>query len=170
MILKSYVRTYGTDAIIIRASNTYGEKQYPEELIPKAIIRGLLGKEVPVYGSGDQQRNWLYVKDFVNVTKSLSEEGRKGEDNISGDNVRTNLEILGAISKYVTLKLKHVGDRPGHYIAYKMKNTKITFERTPLESGIKETVEWYRSNEWWWKPLIDDPYFTKDEEWKINSV
>jgi dTDP-glucose 4,6-dehydratase len=65
--------------------------------------------------------------------------------------------------------MKHVDDRPGHDIAYKMKNTKITFERTPFESGIKETVEWYRSNEWWWKPLINDSYFTKDEEWKISS-
>ncbi len=170
MFVRAYVRTYGTDAIIIRPSNTYGERQYPEKFIPKAIIRGLLGMEIPVYGSGRQQRNWIYVGDLVGVIKRLITEGRRGEVyNVSGDNVRTNLEILDLISKYISLKIKHVEDRPGHDIAYRMKNTKIQFEKTSLEDGLKRTVEWYKSNEWWWKPLINDPYFTKDEEWKINS-
>ena len=113
----------------LNGADQYGKRQYPEKFIPKAIIRGFLGMEVPVYGSGNQQRNWIYVKDLVKVVKRLTKEGKRGEVyNISGENVKTNSEILDAISKYIPLKLKHVDDRPGHDIAYKMKNTKIQFK------------------------------------------
>lgn len=78
------------------------------------------------------------------------------------------MEVLDIISIYISLKPKHVDDRLGHDIAYKMKNTKIRVERTPFEDDIKEIVEWYRSNEGWWEAPINDLYFINDEEWKIS--
>jgi dTDP-glucose 4,6-dehydratase len=167
LFIKSYIRTYGVYSLIIRPSNAYGIRQYPEKLIPKAIIRSILNKDVPVYGNGKQMRNWIYVEDLVNVIKDLMINGKKGEIyNIAGDNMKTNIEILNMINNYIPVKIRYVNDRPGHDRIYKMRNTQLKYNITPMEDGIKNTVEWYKNNRWWWEPLIKDEYFIKDEPWK----
>ena len=169
LFIKSYIRTYDVNTLIIRPSNAYGVRQYPEKLIPKAIIRSILKMEVPVYGTGNQVRNWIYVDDLVNVIKDLMINGKKGEVySIAGNNMKTNMEILEMIGKYIDIKIKYVHDRPGHDRVYNMYNTKLNYNITPMDVGIKNTVEWYKNNRWWWEPLINDRYFSDDEPWHIK--
>jgi dTDP-glucose 4,6-dehydratase len=169
LFIKSYIRTYGVNAVIIRPSNAYGIRQYPEKLIPKAIIRSIMNLSVPVYGKGEQKRNWIYVEDLVNVIKDITFKGKKGEIyNVAGNEIKTNIEMLELINKYIPVKIEHVHDRPGHDQIYKMKNSKLNYKTTPVEDGIKNTVEWYKNNKWWWESLIKDEYFTRDEPWNIK--
>ncbi|BCU67083.1 dTDP-glucose 4,6-dehydratase [Sulfolobales archaeon HS-7] len=167
LFVKSYVRTYGINAVIIRPSNNYGPRQYPEKFIPKAIIRTLLDMEVPVYGSGNQERDWIYVEDTARMIAELALTGKGGDVyNLPGENRTTNLKILDEISSILgrKIKIKFVKDRPGHDRKYCM-TTKLKFNKTPLSEGLKKTVEWYIRNRWWWEPLISDEFFIKDEPW-----
>ena len=167
LFIKAYVRTYGVDAIIIRPSNNYGPRQYPEKFIPKTIIRTLLGLEVPIYGDGSQVRDWIYVEDTVRLIKDLMKNGKSGEIyNLPGNNHITNLELVKLIGKIMNkeVKIKFVKDRPGHDRLYSMKS-KLKYEVTPLEEGLRKTIEWYINNEWWWRGLINDRYFKLDEPW-----
>ena len=170
----SYWRTYGVPVIVARPSNNYGPYQHPEKLIPKTIIRALTGTPIPIYGSGDQVRDWLYVRDFCEAIDTLVNKGVVGEPyNIPGGNERTNLEVVKAILKILgrpeTL-IKHVEDRPGHDRRYAMRGDKIAAlgwrPRTPWGEGLRETVEWYLRNEWWWRPLTKDEFFRKDTPWR----
>ena len=174
LLAQSYHRTYGLPVIILRPSNNYGPYQFPEKLIPKTIIRALYGYSIPIYGRGDQVRDWLYVEDFARAVEMVIFKGKKGEAyNIPGFNEKTNLEVVKTILKTMNKPLsliKHVEDRPGHDRRYAMRGDKILAlgwkPKTPWEEGIRKTIEWYISNEWWWKPLLSDKYFSVETPWR----
>ena len=126
MFVLAYVRTYGVDAFIVRPSNNYGPRQFPEKLIPKSLLRMLEGKEVPIYGDGKQVRDWIYVEDTARIIASLADKGEAGRVyNIPGGQLATNIEIVNAIAEIVGVepKLKFVADRPGHDRFYRMTTT-----------------------------------------------
>jgi dTDP-glucose 4,6-dehydratase len=169
LFVKAYVRTYEINAIIIRPCNNYGPRQFPEKLIPKTIIRTLMGLEVPIYGDGKQERDWIYVEDTARIIFDIiSKANWNGEIyNLTGRQRVTNLELLKLLGEVMEkeIKIKFVSDRPGHDKRYCMK-TSLSYEVTPLKEGLKKTYEWYVKNEWWWKPLINDKFFKEDEPWK----
>jgi dTDP-glucose 4,6-dehydratase len=169
LFVKAYVRTYNVNAIIVRPSNNYGPRQFPEKFIPKAIIRTLLGLHVPVYGDGKAERDWIFVEDTARIIADLLDRAEwKGEVyNIPGKQRVTNLDLLKLLGEVMgrEVKIKFVSDRPGHDRRYCM-NTRLSYETTPLKDGLRKTYEWYLENEWWWRPLIDDKFFKEDEPWK----
>jgi dTDP-glucose 4,6-dehydratase len=170
LFVKAYVRTYKVKAIIVRPSNNFGPRQFPEKLIPKAIIRTLKGLHVPVYGDGKQERDWIYVEDTARVIADLLDKASwEGEVyNLPGNQRLTNLELLNLLSQVMgkEIKIKLVSDRPGHDRRYCMRNTKLSYQVTPLREALRKTVEWYVNNSWWWEPLINDRFFLEDEPWK----
>ena len=169
LFVKAYVRTYNVNAIIVRPSNNYGPRQFPEKFIPKAIIRTLLGLHVPVYGDGKAERDWIFVEDTARILADLLDRAEwKGEVyNIPGKQRVTNLDLLKLLGEVMgkEVKIKFVSDRPGHDRRYCM-NTRLSYETTPLKDGLRRTYKWYLENEWWWRPLIDDKFFKEDEPWK----
>ncbi len=177
LLCQAYHRTYGVKVVIARPCNNYGPYQYPEKLIPKTILRALHNKPIPIYGTGEQVRDWLYVEDFCEALQTLVEKGVPGEAyNIPGFNEKKNIEVVKAIldilGKPHTL-IKYVPDRPGHDYRYSMRGDKILAlgwkPRTPWIEGLKKTIEWYIRNEWWWKPLVSDEYFEKDTPWSATK-
>ncbi len=177
LLAQSYYRTYGLPIIILRPSNNYGPYQFPEKLIPKTIIRALHGYTIPIYGKGDQVRDWLYVEDFAKAVETVILKGRKGEAyNVPGFNEKTNLEVVKTILRIMNKPLsliKHVEDRPGHDKRYAMRGDKILSlgwkPETPWIEGIRRTINWYISNEWWWKPLLSDDYFSAETPWRRKT-
>ncbi|AAY81010.1 dTDP-glucose 4,6-dehydratase [Sulfolobus acidocaldarius] len=168
MFILAYVRTYGVDAIIIRPSNNYGPRQHIEKLIPKTIVRTLLGLEIPIYGKGDQERDWIYVEDTAKVIAQLVETGKKGEIyNVPGGQRTTNIKLVEMIGELMGRepKIKFVKDRPGHDKKYSMVSTKLSYKVTPLKEGLSKTIKWYLENEWWWRPLLNDEYFLRETSW-----
>ncbi len=174
LLCQAYWRTYGVPVIIVRPCNNYGPYQYPEKLIPKTIIRALHNRPIPIYGKGDQVRDWLYVEDFAEALDVIVRKGSRGEAyNVPGFNERRNIEVVETILKLMNKPLsliKHVEDRPGHDRRYAMKGDKIQAlgwrPRTPWIEGLRKTIEWYLHNEWWWRPLIRDEYFELDTPWR----
>ena len=174
LLCQAYYRTYHTPVRIVRPSNNYGPYQHPEKLIPKTIIRALHNMPIPVYGDGNQVRDWLYVKDFCKALDKVIEKGRNGEAyNIPGLNPKKNIEVVREILRILGKPEKliiHVPDRPGHDRVYAMKPDKILAlgwkPETPWSKGIRETIEWYKRNQWWWKPLLGDKYFKETTPWK----
>ncbi len=162
LIARSYYRTYGLDVRITRCSNNYGPNQFPEKVIPLFITNLIDGIKVPVYGNGSNVRDWLHVDDHCRGIFSVLTGGRAGEIyNIGGGTELTNLEltqkILNLMGKDESF-IEHVADRLGHDIRYSVNIDKISNELGyyPLvdwEVGIAKTVEWYRENEAWWRPL-----------------
>ncbi|MBB5255011.1 dTDP-glucose 4,6-dehydratase [Sulfurisphaera ohwakuensis] len=171
LFVRAYVRTYGIKAIIIRPSNNYGPRQFPEKLIPKVIIRTLMGEYVPIYGDGRAERDWIYVEDTARIIYDILEmaEWRGEVYNIPGGQRYSVLDVVKMISEVMgrEVKVKFVSDRPGHDRRYCM-STKLKYEVTPLREGLKRTVEWYLNNRWWWEPLIKDKFFVEDEPWKAE--
>lgn len=174
LMIKAYYRTYGINVTIVRPSNNYGPYQFPEKFIPKIIIRAVNNKPIPVYGDGSQIRDWLYVEDFCNALLTVIERGSEGEIyNIPGFNEKRNIDVVKDILKLLKKPeslIKFVEDRPGHDRRYSMKGDKIKAlgwkpKVTWLE-GLKRTINWYLSNEWWWRPLLGDDYFRKDIPWR----
>ncbi|MEM1627342.1 MAG: dTDP-glucose 4,6-dehydratase [Sulfolobaceae archaeon] len=170
LFVKAYVRTYSVEAVIVRPSNNYGPRQFPEKFIPKAILRTLMGLHVSIYGDGRQERDWIYVEDTARIIADLIEKAEwKGEVyNIPGGYRVTNLELIKLLSEVMgkEIKVKFVSDRPGHDRRYCMTNTKLSYTTTPLKEGLRRTYEWYLKNKWWWERLIDDDFFKLDEPWK----
>jgi len=145
---------------VVRPSNNYGPRQHPEKFIPKAIIRTLMGMEVPVYGDGRQRRDWIYVEDTASLIMRLVSEGEKGQVyNLPGGHVVSNLELLQILGEVMgrEVKVKFVGDRPGHDRVYSMR-TKLRYTTTPLREGLRRTVNWYLENRAWWEPLLEDRF------------
>ena len=165
MFVLSYVRTYGLHAMITRCTNNYGPYQFPEKLIPKTIIRASMNLKVPIYGTGKNVRDWIYVLDHCEAVDLVMREGEKGEIyNISSGEEKTNLEvvrtILDLMGKNESL-IEFVEDRPGHDLRYSLDSSKIREElgwkpKHSFREGIKSTVKWYLENEWWWRPLADE--------------
>ena len=162
----AYVRTFGVNASITRASNTYGPNQYPEKLVPLFVTNALDGEPLPVYGDGRQIRDWLHVEDHCAGVEFVLREGSAGEVyNVGGGNERENLEITQRILELTgadpTL-VRHVTDRPGHDRRYSLDSSKLRAlgwaPQHAFEEGLAETVEWYRDNRSWWEPIKSGEY------------
>ena len=164
----SYWATYGVDVIVTRASNNYGPNQFPEKVIPLFITNALDELPLPLYGDGLNVRDWLHVDDHCRALDLLIDRGRAGEVyNIGGGNEIANVDlthkILALVGRDSSL-ITPVADRPGHDRRYSLDTTKLRAlgwtPAVPFDSGLSATVEWYRSNEWWWRPVKEhDPAF-----------
>ncbi|PKU25441.1 dTDP-glucose 4,6-dehydratase [Telmatospirillum siberiense] len=174
-LVRAWFETYGLPTIITNCSNNYGPYHFPEKLIPLIIIRGLEGKPLPVYGSGSNIRDWLYVEDHAQALRLVVEQGEPGQSyNIGGHNERTNLQVVEAVCDLLDefspiqegprrRQITFVADRPGHDRRYAIDSAKIQRELgwTPkenFESGLRKTVRWYLDNREWWKSILDRGY------------
>ena len=162
LLIQSYITTYGCDAIITRCTNNYGPKQFPEKLIPKTIILALNGKKIPIYGTGKNIRDWIFVDDHCDAIIDVLLKGKSGESyNISAGNEIDNITIIKKILTIIGKPLENiefVEDRPGHDFRYSMESTKIRnnlgwSQNKKFEEGLKKTIEWYLENEEWWMHL-----------------
>ncbi len=166
MIAKSYFTTYGLPVIITRSSNNFGPNQYPEKLIPLFITNAIEDKELPIYGDGQQVRDWLYVVDNCSAIFAVIKRGKNGEAyNIGAGNELTNLEVTNMILS--TLKkpknlIKFVKDRPGHDRRYSIDSSKIQGlgwkPKFTFNDALKETIKWYAQNRKWWTRLKSGEY------------
>jgi dTDP-glucose 4,6-dehydratase len=162
LLCQSYFETYGLHVTITRSSNNYGPYQHPEKLIPKAIIYALLDKPIPVYGTGGNVRDWLYVEDNCRAIDAVLHKGKAGESyNIAANQELENVQVVKTILKLTGKPeslIEFVKDRPGHDLRYALCTEKIQEfwkPKTTFKKGIKTTVEWYRRNIEWWKPIIE---------------
>ncbi|MBI2842038.1 MAG: dTDP-glucose 4,6-dehydratase [Armatimonadetes bacterium] len=161
LLARSYFVTYGLPVLITRGSNTYGPYQHPEKLIPLFTTNALDDKPLPLYGDGRQVRDWLHVLDHCSGIDVVLHSGDVGEAyNVGGGNERTNIEITTLILKYLdkpTSLIKRVADRPGHDRRYSIDTIKLRGlgwkPERDFESGLRETVEWYRDNQSWWRKI-----------------
>ncbi len=167
LLVLAYHRTFGLPVSITRCSNNYGPYHFPEKLIPLMISRALADESLPVYGKGENVRDWLYVKDHCAAIDLVMREGKVGEVyNVGGHNEKSNLEvvkiILEKLGKPESL-ITYVTDRPGHDMRYAIDPTKIHNElgwlpETKFEDGIEETIEWYLNNKEWWENILSGEY------------
>ncbi|GAB6172818.1 dTDP-glucose 4,6-dehydratase [Paradesulfitobacterium aromaticivorans] len=165
--VRAAVETYGLNASITRCSNNYGPYQFPEKLIPLMIWRALEGKSLPVYGDGQNVRDWLYVEDHCRALDLVLRRGQAGEVyNIGGNNERTNIELVKTILRLLGSSeelIQFVTDRPGHDRRYAIDAGKIKRElgwepQVRFEEGIALTVKWYLEHEPWWRAIISGEY------------
>jgi dTDP-glucose 4,6-dehydratase len=168
-LAKVWQRTYGLPVVVSNCSNNYGPYHFPEKLIPLTILNALAGEPLPVYGKGENVRDWLYVEDHARALHMIVERGRVGETyNVGGRNERRNIDVVRRICDVLdslspASRPRHelitfVSDRPGHDARYAIDANKLETEigwraQENFDSGIKKTVQWYLDNEWWWQPL-----------------
>ena len=166
LIVSAFQHTYGADTLVVRASNNYGPRQYPEKLIPLAILNALHADPVPVYGDGAQVRNWLYVDDFGSAIDIALEKGLAGEVyNVGGPDELTNLDVVRRILELTGGEeslIEFVADRLGHDRRYSLSSDKVKAlgwrPEVGFAAGLERTVAWYRDNEEWWAPLRSGEY------------
>jgi dTDP-glucose 4,6-dehydratase len=166
LLVGAFRRTYGADALIVRASNNYGPRQYPEKLIPLCILNALAGDPLPVYGDGRQVRNWLWVEDFAAAIDVVLERGEPGEVyNVGGPDELANIEVVRRILELTGRDeslITYVEDRLGHDRRYSLSAEKtIALGWEPgvrFDEGIERVVRWYRENEEWWGPIRSGEY------------
>ena len=175
-LVRSWHHTYDLPVVITNCSNNYGPYHFPEKLIPLTIINGLEGIKLPVYGTGNNVRDWLYVDDHAKALVVVASAGRIGETYcIGGQSERTNLDVVKAIcelldelvpneaiGRHETL-ITFVADRPGHDLRYGIDPTRISTElgwrpRETFASGLRKTVEWYLANRTWWQRIRSGVY------------
>ncbi|EOW9272325.1 TPA: dTDP-glucose 4,6-dehydratase [Vibrio cholerae] len=177
-LVRAWLRTYGLPTIVTNCSNNYGPYHFPEKLIPLVILNALEGKDLPIYGKGDQIRDWLFVEDHARALYKVVTEGQVGETyNIGGHNEKANIEVVNTlcalleelvpnkpagVAHYADL-ITYVKDRPGHDVRYAIDASKIERElgwkpEETFESGIRKTVEWYLHNNEWWSRVLDGSY------------
>ena len=168
-LAKAWQRTYGLPVIVSNCSNNYGPYHFPEKLIPLTILNALAGLRLPIYGKGDNVRDWLYVEDHARALDLIVERGRVGETyNVGGRNERRNIEVVERICEELdrlspsnrprSELIEFVTDRPGHDARYAIDASRLEDElgwraAESFDSGIAKTVSWYLDNEWWWQPL-----------------
>ncbi|MFV0829931.1 dTDP-glucose 4,6-dehydratase [Klebsiella quasipneumoniae] len=177
-LVRAWNRTYGLPVVVTNCSNNYGPYHFPEKLIPLTILNALAGKPLPVYGNGEQIRDWLYVEDHARALYKVATEGKSGETyNIGGHNERKNIDVVRTIcailDKVVSQKpgnithfadlITFVTDRPGHDLRYAIDAAKIQHDlgwvpQETFESGIEKTVHWYLNNQTWWQRVLDGSY------------
>jgi len=165
MLCQAYQRTYGLDIIVTRCTNNFGPYQFPEKLIPKTIIRAQKNLSIPIYGSGENIRDWIYILDHCEALGLILREGKPGETyNISSGNELSTIKVVKKILEILSKpedSIAFVEDRPGHDLRYSLDSSKIRKElgwkpRHTFESALEETVEWYVKNESWWKPIATE--------------
>ena len=165
----AWQRTFGLPVVVSNCSNNYGPYHFPEKLIPLTILNALAGERLPVYGKGENVRDWLYVEDHARALDLIIERGRVGETyNVGGRNERQNIEVVRRICAVLDeltpsdrpreQLIEFVTDRPGHDARYAIDATKLETElgwqaQEDFDSGIEKTVRWYLDNDWWWRPL-----------------
>ena len=173
LLVNSYIVTYDCDCVITRCTNNYGSRQFPEKLIPKALILASQNKEVPIYGEGKNIRDWIFVDDHCEAVYKVLLKGRSGESyNISANNEVDNLTIVKKILEILDKPqdlIKSVEDRPGHDFRYSLDSSKVRSElnwseNTNFDEGLKKTVDWYLSNPAWWQNISQD--ILKHTPWK----
>jgi dTDP-glucose 4,6-dehydratase len=175
-LVRAWHETFGLPTVLSNCSNNYGPYHFPEKLIPLAILKALHGEEIPVYGRGDNVRDWLHVEDHARALHAVLTQGRPGESyNVGGDGERTNLEVVTAICALLdemrpdSPHVPHAGlitfvaDRPGHDRRYAIDASKIRRDlgwrpRHTFETGLRDTVRWYLDNDWWWRPIWSGRY------------
>jgi dTDP-glucose 4,6-dehydratase len=163
LLVNAYCITYDLEGTVTRSTNNYGPNQHPEKLVPRLITNALRGKPLPIYGSGKNVRDWIFVEDNCQAIRLVLEKGEKGQIyNIAADNERENVEIATQILQRLSLPksmIEYVPDRPGHDFRYSLNCEKIHRlgwrPRVPFDQGLERTIDWYRSNERWWRPLVD---------------
>ena len=167
LLVQAYYRTYKLPVTISRCSNNYGPYHFPEKLIPLMIANALNDKKLPVYGKGENVRDWLYVEDHCSAIDLIIRKGKIGEVyNIGGHNERTNLEVVKTIIRELGKSedlIEFVTDRPGHDRRYAIDPTKIHNElgwlpATKFDDGIKKTIDWYLTHKSWWEKIISGEY------------
>ena len=167
LLVMAYYRTYGLPITISRCSNNYGPYQFPEKLIPKVIAKALKNEEIPVYGKGENVRDWIHVIDHNIGVDKIVRDGKVGEVyNLGGHSERTNLEVVKTILKQLGKPeslITYVTDRPGHDLRYAINSTKaekeLNWDRTyTFENGIKETIDWYVNHQDWIKDIETGEY------------
>ncbi|HEY5653362.1 MAG TPA: dTDP-glucose 4,6-dehydratase [Pontiella sp.] len=174
-LVMAWFHTYGLPVVITNCSNNYGPYHFPEKLIPLIILNALDEKPLPIYGKGDNIRDWLYVEDHARALVTVVETGTLGETyNVGGRNERTNLEVVETIctildelkprveGSYIDL-ITFVTDRPGHDKRYAIDATKLETElgwkaQENFDTGIRRTIQWYLDNDWWWRPIREGRY------------
>jgi len=165
LIVESYKKTYGLEILITRCTNNFGPYQFPEKVIPKTIIRSQKNMKIPVYGTGENIRDWIYVKDHCDAIMKVFLNGESGESyNITGSNEITNVELIQKILKILNKSeelIYFVEDRPGHDLRYGVDSSKIRDDlgwkpRYSFEEGLKSTIDWYISNKEWWEPITTE--------------
>lgn len=170
-LVRAWFHTYGLPAVMSNCSNNYGPYHFPEKLIPLVILNALEGAPLPVYGTGENVRDWLYVEDHAEALLLIATRGRLGESyNVGGANERRNIDVVRAICGILDDirpdarigrredLIRFVTDRPGHDARYAIDFTKLNTElgwspRETFETGLRKTVEWYLANGEWWEPL-----------------
>lgn len=173
-LVRAWQRTFGLPVVLTNCSNNYGPFHFPEKLIPLVILNALEGKPLPVYGRGENVRDWLYVEDHAKALALVLREGRVGESyNIGGSAERTNLHVVETICDVLDRLrpgqtprrslIEFVSDRPGHDMRYAIDASKIGKEldwqpSVTFEEGLEATIQWYLENEWWWRPLREKRY------------
>lgn len=173
-LAKAWQRTYGLPVVVSNCSNNYGPYHFPEKLIPLVILNALEGKPLPVYGKGDNIRDWLFVEDHARALALIAAEGVPGETyNVGGRNERTNLGVVQSICDELDRLrpaessrrelIKFVEDRPGHDHRYAIDATKLETElgwraQENFDTGLRKTISWYLENEGWWTPLRNKVY------------
>lgn len=175
-LARSWSETYGLPVLITNCTNNYGPYQFPEKLIPLIILKGLAGESLPIYGKGENVRDWLYVEDHAEALVEVLDKGMPGRQyNIGGNCEKTNLEVVQELCglldeleplvdgrKYEDL-ITYVADRPGHDLRYAMDISRIETElgwspKWTFEQGLRETLVWYLSNREWWQRILDGTY------------
>ncbi len=163
----AYHHTFGLDVVVTRCSNNYGPLQFPEKLIPLMILNAMEDKSLPVYGDGQQVRDWIHVEDHCAAIDRVLESGRAGEVyNIGSQNERPNIEIVQGILKHLKKPeslIQHVKDRPGHDRRYAIDPTKMRDElgwtaKKSFEEGLPQTIEWFLENRSWWERVRTGAY------------
>jgi dTDP-glucose 4,6-dehydratase len=182
-LVRAWLRTYGFPTVVTNCSNNYGPYHFPEKLIPLMILNALDGKPLPVYGSGQQIRDWLYVEDHARALYLVATKGHIGETyNIGGHNEKANIDVVNTICELLEELvpanvnsrtsnnsagfkglIKYVTDRPGHDVRYAIDASKIERElgwkpQESFETGIRKTVKWYLNNKEWWNHVLDGSY------------
>ena len=168
-LVRAWHETYGLPVLLTNCSNNYGPYHFPEKLIPVIILNALAGKPIPVYGAGENIRDWLYVEDHADALLTVVTAGQIGRSyNIGGENEARNIDIVHKICAILDAKrptdhpyadlITFVTDRPGHDMRYAIDPTRIRDElgwrpSVTLDQGLEKTVQWYLDNEAWWKPL-----------------
>lgn len=175
-LVRAWGHTYGLPVVLSNCSNNYGPFHFPEKLIPLTILNALEGKPLPVYGKGENIRDWLYVDDHAKALATIATTGKVGESyNVGGRNERTNLQVVETICELLDQRVPLAGgkkrrelitfvtDRPGHDRRYAIDATKLETElgwkaEENFDTGIARTIDWYLENEWWWGPIRSGKY------------